>query len=268
VRLARLSVRPLAAEMLRAVRASALLLAIIWSQDVFACSCGGWPTPQEARHRATAVFLGVVVDKTPVLTKSEGTWFVVERWTFAVEQSWKGALPTITVAQGNSNCSGIYAFGQRALVYAYPHEFLKSDLETHHCGTPRGSQESQLTSLGRPTTATALTSLDPESAIARVVRHLKVYSLIAIAVSLNVVSMDERSSWLVGGAAIVGFAIAAVTILLSSIFFRRHRRPLLVGFAFVVVGLAGVIFWSGQRYLGNPYFQHLVERTCPACPGG
>lgn len=235
---------------------------------VHACQCGGWPTAPEARHAAAAVFEGVVVQKSPVLASYEGYWFVVERWTFTVDRSWKGSDTRVVVTQGYSNCSKIYSLGQKALVYAYRHESRRGELETHKCGEPRGDWAEQVKALGPPLHGFASPEPQPEPRVRRSVRHLQVYALTALSVAHNaVVAARERPSSPTG-IAVIASGLLVFIQLLALVTIHRHRAKIASVLVVTILVVLSSSFFIASRQLKGGYFSHLIEYECPACPGG
>lgn len=251
-------------------------IAFGWSSDLFACSCGDFPTPLEAQERASAVFEGVVVNKAPFLAVAPaergygGAWTVVERWTFQVERSWKGGSRIVEITQGYSNCSEIYGLGQRALVYAYPHEFRSGELETHKCASPvRLSFAEQASLLGPPSAIFGAAVSPTESSTARLLRHSEVYFLAALAAARNVfLGEDALYSYPNGpGVAIIVATVVFGSLLVASFLWRR-RRMTAAALALISVALwIGSVVWVSHNFLvANSFFGHLIEYNCVGCP--
>jgi hypothetical protein len=102
-----------------------LLVVLLGHTDIQACSCARPPLPCEAYGRASAVFLGLVVDS--VQQKSvdrDGVTTVYDVGTirFAVQESFKGITTReveIHSGTGGGDCGYWFLRGQVYLVYAY-----------------------------------------------------------------------------------------------------------------------------------------------------
>ena len=248
------------------VRAVLSIIFLFAAAPAQACQCGGWPTVAEAAKAATRVFEGEVVAKSPVLASSRGYWFVVERWTFAVDRSWKGSESRVVVTEGYSNCSKVYALGQKAIVYAYPHEARPEELEAHKCGEPRGESAQQLKALGTPRRVFAQIPRH-ESAAGRSFRHFKVYALMALAVSHNAILATWESPGSSTGLLIISAGVLLSLQVLALFIVRRQRVKIALLLLFTVFVLVSGSFFVASRQLGG-YFGHLIENECPACPVG
>ncbi|MBI4349637.1 MAG: hypothetical protein HY553_22570 [Elusimicrobia bacterium] len=107
-----------------AIRAVALLSAILTARAASACSCRRPDPPRQALDRAAAVFAGRVVAMTEENPRRDGMMSSMDpfRIEFAVSRSWKGprrkALAARTVRDGAS-CGYRFEPGKEYLVFAY-----------------------------------------------------------------------------------------------------------------------------------------------------
>jgi len=240
-------------------------LVVICTRPVFACSCGRWPSVTEGRQRAQAVFEGTVIQKEPILASAYGSWFVVERWTFAVERSWKGEATRITVTEGYSNCSLRFALGERALVFAYRHEERAGELGASMCQTPRGTPEEWVGILGQPQSVSPRQHVF-ESRLGRALRHGRVYGLISLSLARN--AIVERRAW-GGWFGVFALLLSSLGVIAGLVATAILRRP--AAFMALAIGcgmLLTSVYLVGRSYTRGGYFGHLVEYECRTCPGG
>src|SRR2546421_1580351 len=102
-----------------------LLLLLLTSQVVPACTCAPNPPPCEAFGRASAVFAGVVIDSAEqrrVNREGVTTVYDVGSIRFAVQETFKGIdnkQVEIHSGTGGGDCGYWFLRGQVYLVYAY-----------------------------------------------------------------------------------------------------------------------------------------------------
>jgi len=243
------------------------LLVVLGSPESLACSCGEIPTAEVLLPRAPVAFEGVVIQKSPRLARTEFGWFVVEEWTFRVQNAWKGVTtPTVSVREGYANCTNIYHLGERAIVFAFPHEASPALLETSKCASPRGTLDEQRTQLGPPAESFPKFEFEGESPARRVARHAEVYLLAGVACTHNVMSFPlvPRHSALAYASAII-LCVAVVSAALLAVPLRR-RATIAKFLGIVLLLLVVTVLGAGWRFIDTSgYFAHLVERECTGC---
>lgn len=106
-------------------------LVISLQQNIFACSCSGYPSVCQAYNSAEAIFLGTVTKVIDVKMKS--SWAttlpngkqkrdIVEGWKhyIKVEKTYKGTPQSeIVLVAENNSCSGKFEVGAKLLLYAH-----------------------------------------------------------------------------------------------------------------------------------------------------
>ncbi len=121
-------------QMKKILIAIAFLLLISSEQSVWACSCGGWPSPCEAYAAASAVFTGYVRKIEPELKAPEEATFTEQTAYVQVERAFKGAKEAeIVFHQPSHNCAPKFRVGERWLFYASYHKDTKT-WEVYGCG--------------------------------------------------------------------------------------------------------------------------------------
>jgi hypothetical protein len=242
-------------------------LVVLGSSELLACSCGEIPIAGELLGRVPVVFEGVVIQKSPRLARTEFGWFVFEEWTFRVQDAWKGVTtPTVSVREGYANCTNIYHLGERAIVFAFPHEASPVLLETSKCASPRGTLDEQRAQLGPPGNSFPRFEFEGESVGRRVARHAEVYLLAGVACTHNVLSfpfVPRHSALAYAAAVILGLALLSAALLVAPL---RRRKTIAKFLGIVLLLLIVTVFGAGWRFIDTSgYFAHLVERECTGC---
>ncbi|MCO6511242.1 MAG: hypothetical protein J5I65_10670 [Aridibacter famidurans] len=119
---------------------------LLFSSDVFGCTCAMRGTPTEEFRDASTVFVGTVIEVNGADTRSpgEGFRFGNLRTTFKVDEAFKGVrgdeVDIYTSSQGTA-CGITFEPGSRVLVYAYGSEKKDKFLSTSICSRTRNAEK-------------------------------------------------------------------------------------------------------------------------------
>jgi hypothetical protein len=101
----------------------------------FSCSCGERPTVAEVLSTLT-VFDGTVISSRPFIERVDGTWYVLEEWTFQVHRAWtRNVAPLVVVRAYPDNCGEWFDVGTRAIVVGVTRD-VNGGLGAFRCAYP------------------------------------------------------------------------------------------------------------------------------------
>ena len=235
------------------------LLLLLGSRVAIGCSCGQQPTALEALPRATAVFDGTVVSRTPFLAHVHGYLAVLDRTEFVVHQAWRGPNQEhFVVVGGFGNCDYLFRVGTRYLVFATPYKNAALGLGATICLPTQVYQASSQASrdLGQGLAFAPFQSPGAESSFARARRAVRASFLYGVATSVTMFSghalLDPPWQW----RALVAPVTAFVSVVVSLFLVLRHRYRLLAVLSPALL-LAVLVAATLQGYLVIQLFPDL-----------
>jgi hypothetical protein len=236
---------------------------LLWTADSHACQCGEYPKAREAAQKATAVFEGTVVKRWPAVIEMDGAKYPTQWYTFAVHGVWKGvSTPDLRTLQGLSNCSHWFETGEKYVVFATPHETVRSALDVHKCSGPSGpsrTSSATLAELGTAVQTFAHTSIAAPTAVSRLSQHVAVYFVCGVLALDYSLRQPAEFRWPLLALLI---ALAAAVFIAVTIFRRTASiatRTASVLFALLTVATT-LLLVTGYIFVQNSqWFGHLLE---------
>ncbi|QQS42424.1 MAG: hypothetical protein IPM63_05660 [Acidobacteriota bacterium] len=114
-----------------------LLLLLLFSSDVFGCTCGMRGTPTEEFREASVVFVGTAIRATDVDGETFGkeTFRYTLRTTFQVDEAFKGLRggEVDIFTNPGAGCGISFEIGTKMVVYAYENDEDRKVLSTSVC---------------------------------------------------------------------------------------------------------------------------------------
>ena len=231
------------------------------AEPSWACQCGRKFTPAEGLANATAVFEGRVIDTRIVLAHERGWLGPVPEYEFLVSRMWKGSpSPTVTLRADYSNCARLFTADAFYLVYAWPHEDIRTRLSSTKCDptTPISDAEADLAALGPAMTTYRQNPSSPQRSPASRVRA---YALGGVAAYANLVRHPtEEYAWNSIGIYPLIILTFGVLTLAMGLAVRLRRRKL----AFVLIAVApgiliAALFAAGKMMFRNSWFSQYLQ---------